>query len=179
MIAAVGFETYTQILAEAVAELRGEPISIERDPEITTDVPAFIPEGYCPDVGQRLDFYRRFSQAGGDDEIADAMTELQDRYGEPPEEVQLLAQLMQVKALARRLRATALELGETRISVALADDTPLDPQKVMKLVAAKGSLWKLTPDMRLQRAFQGNERDRRLEVARELLGALVDGLPSA
>ena len=40
MIAAVGFETYTQILAEAVAELRGEPIHTERDPEITCDVPA-------------------------------------------------------------------------------------------------------------------------------------------
>jgi transcription-repair coupling factor (superfamily II helicase) len=179
MIAAVGFETYTQILAEAVAELRGEPIASERDPEITTDVPAFIPEQYCPDVGQRLDFYRRFSQGRSDDEIADTITELTDRYGDPPEEVQLLAQLMQVKALARRLRATALELSETRISIALADDTPLDPRQVMKLVSQKGSLWKLTPDMRLQRAFQGNERERRLESARQLLATLVEGLPSA
>jgi transcription-repair coupling factor (superfamily II helicase) len=179
MIAAVGFDTYTQILAEAVAELRGEPITIERDPEINTDVPAFIPEPYLPDVGQRLDFYRRFSQAGNDGDIAETVSELTDRYGDPPEEVQLLAQLMQVKALARRLRATALELGEVRISIALADDTPLDPQAVMKLVAQKGSLWKLTPDMRLQRSFQGNERERRLEVARQLLAALVDGLPSA
>ena len=178
-IAAVGFETYTQILAEAVAELRGEPIDQARDPEITSDVPAFIPELYCPDVGQRLDFYRRFSKAGNDEEISDTVAELTDRYGDPPDEVQLLAQLMQVKALARKLRASALELGETRLSIALADDTPLDPQAVMKLVAQKNTAWKLTPDMRLQRAFAGNERDRRLDVARQALGALVDNLPAA
>ncbi len=179
MIAAVGFDTYTQILGEAVAELRGEPITIERDPEITTDVPAFIPEQYCPDVGQRLDFYRRFSQGHGDDEITDTITELTDRYGDPPEEVQLLAQLMRVKALARRLRAVTLELSETRLSLALADDTPLQPAAVMKLVSQRGTHWKLTPDMRLQRAFQGNERERRVEASRELLGALVDALPNA
>ncbi len=179
MIAAVGFDTYTQILAEAVAELRGEPIDVALDPEITSDVPAFIPEQYCPDVGQRLDFYRRFSQAGDDGEIAATVGEITDRYGEPPEEVQLLAQLMQIKALARRLRATALELGEVRISLALADDTPLTPQIVMKLVAQKNSLWRLTPDMRLQRAFTGNERERRLEVARQLLSQLLDSVPAA
>ncbi len=179
MIAAVGFETYTQILAEAVGELRGEPIHHERDPEITCDVPAFIPELYCPDVGQRLDFYRRFSQARDEQEIGETVSELTDRYGEPPDEVQLLAQLMQVKALARRLSASALELSDTRVSLTLADDTPLSPQVVMKLVAQKGSTWKLTPDMRLSRAFQGNEKDRRLEVAKQVLSALVDALPAA
>ena len=55
----------------------------------------------------------------------------------------------------------------------------LDPQAVMKLVAQKNTSWKLTPDMRLSRAFAGNERDRRLDVARQALGALVDNLPSA
>src|SRR5207244_6950802 len=60
-IAAVGFEMYTQLLEEAVAALKGEPIHQERDPELTCDLPGFIPDEYCPDVGQRLDFYRRLS----------------------------------------------------------------------------------------------------------------------
>ena len=86
---------------------------------------------------------------------------------------------MQIKALARRLRAAALELGDTRLALALADDTPLDPQAVMKLVSQKNTAWRLSPDMRLSRAFTGNERERRLEVAREALGALVAALPAA
>ena len=63
-MAAVGFETYARILEEAVAELKGEPIRFERDPEISVDVPAFLPDDYVPDTGQRLDFYRRLAQAG-------------------------------------------------------------------------------------------------------------------
>ncbi len=84
-----------------------------------------------------------------------------------------------MKALARRLRATALELSDSRVSLALADDTPLDPQAVMKLVSQKGSTWRLSPDMRLSRAFQGNEKERRLEVAKQALAALVDALPAS
>ena len=45
-----------------MAELRGEPIKRELDPEITVDVPAFLPDDYLPDTGQRLDFYRRLAQ---------------------------------------------------------------------------------------------------------------------
>ena len=68
-IAAVGFETYAQMLEEAVAELRGEPITHERDPELTCDVPGFIPDDYVPDIGQRLEFYRRLSQARDEEEV--------------------------------------------------------------------------------------------------------------
>ena len=47
-IAAVGFEMYTQLLEEAVAELKGEAIHHERDPELTCDLPASSPTTTCP-----------------------------------------------------------------------------------------------------------------------------------
>lgn len=48
-----------------------------------------------------------------------------------------------------------------------------------QLVSQKNTAWRLSPDVRLSRAFTGNERERRLEVAREALGALVAALPAA
>ncbi len=172
-IAAVGFETYTAILEEAVATLRGEPIHHEIDPELTCDLPGFIPDDYLPDVGQRLDFYRRLSSARDEQEVAELLVELGDRYGTTPPEVSILADIMIVKALGRRLHAKAIELGESRFALALADDTPLKPEQVMKLVQKKGSPWKLTPDMRLQRTFVAGEREQRLEVAKKLLADLL------
>jgi len=173
LIAAVGFETYTALLEEAVASLKGEPIHQERDPELTCDLPGFIPDEYCPDVGQRLDFYRRLSAAGDEQEVRELVTELADRYGPQPAEVDTLADIMMVKALGRRLGARAIELSETRFSLALADDTPLQPQQVMKLVQQKNSPWKLTPDMRLVRNFLQGESGQRLEVAKKLLADLL------
>jgi transcription-repair coupling factor (superfamily II helicase) len=173
MIAAVGFEAYTQILEEAVAALRGEAIHREVDPELTCDLPGFIPDDYLPDVGQRLEFYRRLSAARDEQEVREILVELVDRYGEKPPEVDVLADIMNVKGLGRRLGARAIELSESRFALALGDDTPLKPEQVMKLVQAKNSPWKLTPDMRLQRTFLQGEREQRLTVAQKLLSDLL------
>lgn len=174
MIAAVGFDAYTAILEEAIAALRGEPIHHEIDPELTCDLPGFIPDEYLPDVGQRLEFYRRLSSARDEQEVGEIITELADRYGPPPDEVDVLADIMIVKGLGRKLGARAIELSETRFALSLLDETPLKPEQVMKLVQAKNSPWKLTPDMRLTRNFVAGEREQRLPVARKLLGDLLN-----
>jgi transcription-repair coupling factor (superfamily II helicase) len=172
-IAAVGFETYTTMLEEAVAALKGEPIHEETDPELTCDSAGFIPDDYLPDVGQRLEFYRRLSSARDENEVREIIVEITDRYGPVPDEIELLADIMIVKGLGRRLGARAIELTEVRLGLLLADDTPLEPAAVMRLVNAKNSPWKLTPDMRLQRNFVAGERDQRVQVAKKLLTDLA------
>jgi len=177
-IAAVGFETYTQILAEAVAELRGEAIRHERDPELTVDLPTFIPDDYVADTGQRLDLYKRLSSAHDEDEVRVVMEEIADRYGAPPDEVRLYAELMILKADARRLGATAVDLADNRLALALAEDTPLKPEKVLKLVnpgpGKPRSPYRLTPDMRLVRTFTPAEAADRLAAARKTVRELLE-----
>ncbi len=177
-IAAVGFETYTQILGEAVAELRGEAITRERDPELTVDLPTFIPDDYVSDTGQRLDLYKRLSSAHDEDEVRTIMEEIGDRYGAPPDEVRLYAELMILKADARKLGATAIDLADNRLSLALAEDTPLSPQKVLMLVnpgpGKPRSVYRLTPDMRLVRTFTPAEAADRLGAARKTVKELLE-----
>ncbi|MCU1278457.1 MAG: transcription-repair coupling factor, partial [bacterium] len=131
------------------------------------------PDDYLPDVGQRLEFYRRLSSARDENEVREIVIEITDRYGVPPDEVDILADIMIVKGIGRRLGARAIELTEVRLGLALADDTPLEPAAVMRLVNAKNSPWKLTPDMRLQRTFVAGERDQRVQVAKKLLTDLL------
>jgi transcription-repair coupling factor (superfamily II helicase) len=172
-IAAVGFETYAALLEEAVAELKGEEIQRPRDPELNVDVPGFIPDDYVPDTGQRLDLYKRLAGAGDEDEISVILEEMVDRYGPLPAEVSVLADLMVLKSLARRLRAQSLELVRTRLTLALAEDTPLVPARVMALVRAPGSPYRLTPDMRLTRSFSAAEQKAPAEAARRALLELL------
>jgi len=172
-VAAVGFETYARILEEAVAELRGQPIKPEHDPEISVDVPAFLPDDYVPDAGQRLDFYRRLAQARDEDDVRATLEELQDRYGALPEEALLLGEVVIDKTLVRSLGALGYELGPARMVVSLGSDTPLDPARVLKLVQGKGSRFKLTPDMRLAYTFDELEKQDRMAAARKRLLQLV------
>ncbi len=138
LLAAVGFDTYARILEEAVAELRGQPIRSEFDPEIAVDVPAFLPDDYIPDTGQRLDFYRRLAQARDEGDVHATLAELEDRYGPLPDEARLLGEVMSDKTLVRRTGARAYELTAGRLVLSAGADARLDPAKVMRLVQQRG-----------------------------------------
>jgi len=172
LVAAVGFDTYARILEEAVAELRGQPIRSEHDPDISVDVPAFLPDDYIPDAGQRLEFYRRLAQAKEEDDIRGIVAELEDRYGQLPEEAQLLREVMIDKTLVRKIGAKSYELGSARLVLSLGSDPAIEPGKVMRLIQNNGSRWKLTPDMRLSYGFTEEERkdwNHRMSAARTKL----------
>ncbi|MBN2575829.1 MAG: transcription-repair coupling factor [Deltaproteobacteria bacterium] len=166
LLAAVGFDTYARLLEEAVAELRGQPIKPELDPEITVDVPAFLPDDYIPDPGQRLELYRRLAQASGEDDVRAIAAEIEDRYGRLPDEAQLLCEVMVDKTLVRSMGARGYELGPARMLLSLGPEPRLEPAKVMRLVQRKNSLWRLTPDMHLSYAFTEKERGDRMAAAR-------------
>ena len=102
-IAAVGFDLYCRLLAEAVQEAKGEPV--RRLPETTVEVPveAFIPESYIRDPNQKVDVYRRLAAVRKEEEVADLEEELTDRFGDPPAPVQTLLVVAQVRAMASQL----------------------------------------------------------------------------
>jgi transcription-repair coupling factor (superfamily II helicase) len=165
-LAAVGFDQYVRMLEGAVAELRGQPVHHPIDPELTVEVPGFIPDDYVPDPGQRLDLYKRLSSAEDEDEVRAVLDEIADRYGPPPGDLLLLADLMVVKALARGLHAVALELTRGRLALALAPSTPLDGAA---LARDRASRWKATPDGRLVIALSTDEARAPAQAARRLL----------
>ena len=173
-IAAVGFDAYAHMLAEAVAELAGKgspALARARDPELNVDVPGFIPDDYVPDTGQRLDLYKRLSDAEDEDEVKLLLDEIADRYGNMPDEVAILGDLMVLKVHARALRAQSLELTRTRMSLALAADTPLSRAAVADLV--KKRRYRLTADMRLVRDFSARDAEHPTGSARDCLLELL------
>ncbi len=101
-IAAVGFELYTQMMEEAVMELRGQRRRIDVEPEIQLGFPAYIPDSYIPDENQRLVFYRRLATTAGTAEIEEIAAELRERYGQIPP---LVDSFLRVMDLRRVLKA--------------------------------------------------------------------------
>jgi transcription-repair coupling factor (superfamily II helicase) len=148
-ISAIGFDLYAQLLEEAVSEVRGEPPRVQIEPEVILPMAALIPDDYVPDVHQRLVFYKRFSQASNPDEVQDLRSELVDRFGEAPEEVDNLSEQTLLKIDMRELRLRALEGGPGRLVVTLGSDALLDGPRVAMLVQRSKGLYRLTPDMKL------------------------------
>ncbi|HJR24174.1 MAG TPA: transcription-repair coupling factor, partial [Acidimicrobiales bacterium] len=109
-IAAVGYDLYCQMVSEAVAELKGEPV---REPaEIKLDLPlnAHLPREYVTKEELRLEAYRRLAAVTTDAEVDDIRAEWEDRYGPiPPPGQDLLA--------VGRLRAEAARTGLREVTV--------------------------------------------------------------
>lgn len=175
-IAAIGFDAYSRILGEAVAELRGQPIVHETDPEMAFDVPAFLPDTYVEDTGQRLDLYRRLSAAPDIDAVTAVMEEIRDRFGEPPMEAVHLGFVMACKTYGRTLRALALELRGDRFTVRLRPQTPLSADMAKQLPAlTEGRLRLVAPDriaLRVPEAT-GRRREPQLRACQDALAELV------
>ena len=109
-IAAVGYDLYVQLVAEAVAEARGEPRPAPST--ISIDVPgdAHLPKEYVAAEDARLEAYRRLASATSMADVDDIGGEWVDRYGPLPVAADGLL------ALAR-LRASALARGISEVAM--------------------------------------------------------------
>src|SRR3712207_1930100 len=89
-IAAVGYDLYVQMVSEAVAELKGEPL--KEPAEIKLDLPldAHLPKDYVAREDLRLEAYRRLATVTSFDEVEDIKTEWLDRYGPLPKPAEAL-----------------------------------------------------------------------------------------
>jgi transcription-repair coupling factor (superfamily II helicase) len=154
-VATVGFDLFCQMLEEAVHELRGEEIVHEVDPELSFDVVALLPETYVPDVGVRLSLYKRLASAIDENHVGEIAEEMENRFGSPPVEAKRLVELMSIKTELRRLRVVGCEASAKQVTLHLREDTPLDPKKITELIRAPKSPYRLSPDMRLTRRFDG------------------------
>jgi transcription-repair coupling factor (superfamily II helicase) len=148
-IAAVGFELYTQMIEKAVRELKGEEAVEEITPEIHFQLPAFIPEGYVEDPGERLSLYRRLSFSRSEAEVDAFREELADRFGKIPLEVEHLLEVIKVKILLTRLSIKKLEETSSQLILTFDQATKVSPKKMVALVHRGEGHYQLTPDSRL------------------------------
>jgi transcription-repair coupling factor (superfamily II helicase) len=130
-IAAVGFDLYSKLLAEAVRELKGEPTATTVEPVVSVNVEGFLPEDYVPEVNQRLALYKRLAGAHSDEEVADLGAELADRFGPLPPPAEQLLDIVRIRVAARALHVERIEAGDGRALVTFAPSTSLEPERLV------------------------------------------------
>ena len=173
-VGAIGFEMFCRMLEEAVQELRGEHVVHDIDPELSVDEEALLPDDYIEDVGVRLSLYKRLACSDSESEVDEIASEMEDRFGPPPEAAKRLTRLMRLKTELRKLKVLGCEATARSVTLHFREDTPLDISKVLALVQAKRSPFKLTPDMRLSRQIrEGDPAKGGLEAADLVLSELA------
>jgi transcription-repair coupling factor (superfamily II helicase) len=114
-IAAIGFELYTRLLAQAVDELKAKGVKtaaalpeIELPPVIELPLQALLPEDYVPDENLRVKMYQRMTSLKSEDELDNLRQEMEDRFGLLPPATEDLLYVLRVRLLASRAGVQAV-----------------------------------------------------------------------
>lgn len=138
-IDSIGFDLYTRMLERTVREMKGEPADEEPSTIVNLGIDIRIPQDYINDMSQRLRAYKRISSAQSERELADVHAEMHDRYGPIPETVEDLFEYARLRREAARLGVISIDREGTAVTLKLAENARIDPERLVALVAGGGA----------------------------------------
>ena len=142
-VAAVGFDMYSELLKEEVADLTGEPVQQEAELTFELPVDAHLPTDYVEDEAQRLAMYKRISAIRDAAGVKRVEAELVDRFGRLPDPARALMTLAALKAAVRRWGLTEVVVTPARgakpASLRLSPVSLSDAQQVQLYRAHRGN----------------------------------------
>jgi transcription-repair coupling factor (superfamily II helicase) len=169
-IAAVGFDMYVRMLEEAVRELNGEEIPPEVHSTLNLGLDIRIPQEYIGDEYQRLRAYKRIADARDQDEADRIKTEMEDRYGAPPDGVVNLLRFSVLKSIAESVGVEAIDRRQGALNIKFHQQSKIEPARLLEIVSGTEGA-QFTPAGVLRLPLNGKETPAAiLEYLTELLG---------
>lgn len=131
-IVSVGFEMYTRLLDEAVAELKdGRPVEPPPEPVLEFNVDAYLDGDYIGDAMHKIEVYQRIAAIRTEAHIAAMLDELIDRFGEPTPPVMNLLAVARLKNLARGIGARSVVEYADRVEITLGDQPNVAVESIL------------------------------------------------
>ncbi len=171
----VGYELYTQLLSEAVAEISGNASSQEEEPELELRVPAFLPDDYIEEPGERLEFYRKLSSSKTVDAADEIELALLDRFGRLPVPARALCDLARLRAAMRVAGVAELKRGDGSLFLSLAPHSPFDRANLVSWVTRERKTFSFVRGEILAMRLPGTTPAEVLTAAKNLLSRFGPG----
>ena len=148
-ITAVGFELYTEMMERAVAEIKGEDVEPEVEPEIKLGISAYFPDQYIPDANQRLYFYKRLASLRNALELEELQEEIKDRFGPYSEVVDNLFLVMNLRRVLKEFLVQQISVSDGKVFLLFHSESPVKVEKLLELINNPKRKFRLVPDGRL------------------------------
>lgn len=111
----VGYDLYIKLLNEAILEEKGGTVTAKTESVIDISLDAYLPEKYVKSGAQRIDLYKKIAAVETDEDKADILDELSDRFGAPPKAAQNLVSIAYLRAMASRLHIARIEARQQTV----------------------------------------------------------------
>ncbi|HGJ66474.1 TPA: hypothetical protein ENS27_14015, partial [bacterium] len=134
---------------------------------------AFLPDKYIADSSQKVSIYRRIAQITNDEENADMMKELEDRFGKLPVQVRRLFAISEIKRIAQSLRIKEITSIGDEVSLLFDIDRPIiNTEKLIEMAKANKKL-RLSPPSQMMINVEGIGQDQQLLTIKNTLHQLA------
>lgn len=104
----VGFDTYCQLLEDAIKEVQGEKVEHKNPATVDINVTAFIEDEWVGDKEQKIIEYKRLADVKSLRELNLITQEWQDRFGKIPESASNLIKIIKIRLLATEAGISAI-----------------------------------------------------------------------
>ena len=131
-VSELGIETYNQVLAEAIEEIKSDEFmsSIESKDEnsenklltstncfVETDIEARIPDSYVSKLSERMDLYIELDELKTDESIDVYKTNLMDKYGPLPLQTEILLKITRMSNKAENITVHKIKYESNNLSL--------------------------------------------------------------
>lgn len=152
---AVGFNLYMDMLESAVNALKeGKEPSLQQalkhKTEIDLGVPALIPDDYVGDVATRLSLYKRIANAENSEQLDALKVEFIDRFGLLPDSLKNLFDITELTLSVSNFGISKIDLVKSGIRINFAQDTPVDPSKLIRMIQTNPALYRFENNITLK-----------------------------
>ena len=172
-IGAVGFETYCELLAQAIAERKGRQAQIEpkREAVIDLKIDAFIPNDYIPQISQKIAAYQQLASARSAAEVDEAAAGLRDRFGALPEPLRNLVEVTKLRTVALEKGVTRVIIDSRRLTLGVGSGFSIQPTAIPRLQSLTKNRFRFG-DGRITIDLPDRKPAEHMQLLRDLLDAL-------
>ena len=117
-VATVGFDLYTQLLSQAINEMRGQPVEGEFElPNVSLPLDALLPSAYIPSEAERILMYKKLTAVRKPGDVQRIQDELEDRYGDPPRPVWNLLAILRLRLRCAEVGVSSVVAEKRRLAI--------------------------------------------------------------
>ena len=131
---AVGLDMYMRLLEQEIGYLTSTDKEEEKDVLLELDYTGFIPDSYIPDPPSKFEAYKKIASIQTDGQLEGLRAELENRYGQLPEEVDNLFCIAEIKIICRRLSIVHLSENRGSVDIEFGKLSAINPDKVISLL---------------------------------------------
>ena len=174
-ILSVGFDMYLRILDDAIKEMSNTADDTAPEVLLDLDYSGFIPNEYISNQTEKMEIYKKISSIQTDIDLGSIVSELEDRFGPLPDEVNSLLSISELRVICKKLFISSLREKKGVIKITFSRVSIISVDKVLRLInESKGAVRPdpLNPQILIMQSERIGLKDKS-EFIREKLQTLV------